>query len=199
MRRAAFTLIELLVVLAVIGILIALLVPAVQKVREAANRVQCANNLKQMGLALHGYHDANRSFPPGVVAESSDLENGKHSGLVFLLPFVEQQPLYQDYNAIQPWKGPANLALAPVRVPVFLCPSSANQVPEDGGFPGAPTDYAFCKGATAFLSTDGALRPGSGLFDVNSRRRIADVLDGTSQTFAMGEAVGGPNVPAWNV
>jgi prepilin-type N-terminal cleavage/methylation domain-containing protein len=199
MGRKAFTLVELLVVLVIIGILVALLLPAVQKVREAANRLQCANNLKQMGLALHGYHDANRSFPPGVVAATPDLENGQHSGLVLLLPFLEQQPLFQKYNLTLPWKNPANLAVAKFRVPIFLCPSSANLVPEDGGFPGSPTDYAFCKGATAYLSTDGQLRAGSGLFDVNSRRRIADVLDGTSQTFAMGDAVGGPNIPAWNV
>jgi prepilin-type N-terminal cleavage/methylation domain-containing protein len=199
MKRTAFTLIELMVVLAIIGVLIALLLPAVQKVRETASRIQCANNLKQMGLALHGYHDVNGSFPPGVVTDTPDLENGKQSGLIFLLPFLEQQPLYQQYNLAQPWKNPANLTVAQVRVAVFLCPSTANQVPEDGGFPGAPTDYAFCKGATAYLSTDGRVRPGSGLFGVNSRRRIADVLDGTSQTFAMGEAVGGPNIPAWNV
>jgi len=199
MRRRAFTLTELLVVIAIIGVLIALLLPAVQKVREAANRMKCANNLKQLGLALHGYHDAKGSFPPGVVADSSVLENGKHSGLVFLLPFLEQQPLYQQYNLALPWNDPANLAVAQVRVPVFLCPSGTNDVPEDGGFPGAPTHYAFCKGATAYLNTDGMLRPGSGLFDVNSKRRIADVLDGTSQTFAMGEAVGGANIKAWNV
>lgn len=199
MRRRAFTLIELLVVIAIIGVLLALLLPAVQKVREAANRMKCANNLKQVGLALHGYHDAKRLFPSGVVAKSSDLENGWQSGLVFLLPFLEQQPLYQQYNLALPWKDPANLAVAQVRVPVFLCPSSSNEVPDDGGFPCAPTDYAFSKGATAYLSTDGKLRPGSGLFDMNSKRRIADVLDGTSQTFAMGEAVGGPNIKAWNV
>jgi prepilin-type N-terminal cleavage/methylation domain-containing protein len=199
MRRAAFTLIELLVVIAILGILVALLLPAVQRVREAANRLQCANNLKQLGLALHAYHDAQGSFPPGVVADSSDLENGKHSGLVFLLPFLEQQALYQQYNLALPWKAPANLAVAQVRVPVFLCPVSSHEVPEDGGFAGTPTDYAFCKGATAYLSPTGTLRPGSGVFDVNSKRRIADVLDGTSRTFAMGEAVGGANISAWNV
>jgi prepilin-type N-terminal cleavage/methylation domain-containing protein len=198
-RRPAFTLIELLVVIAIIAVLIGLLLPAVQKVRAAANRIRCANNLKQLGLALHNYHDANGYFPPGVVADTSDLRNGKHSGLAFLLPYIEQQPLFQRYDFASSWKAPVNLTAAQVRVATFLCPSGTNEVPQDGGVPGAPTDYAFCKGAQAYLSANGAVRPGSGLFDVNSRRRIADVLDGTSQTFAMGEAVSGPNVPAADV
>jgi hypothetical protein len=113
-----------------------------------------------------------------------------------LLPYLEQQTLYDRYNFALTWKDPANLAVAQTRVPVFLCPSSPNDVPEDGGFPGAPTDYAFSKGAQAYLCRDGAVQPGSGLFDVNSARRIADVRDGTSQSFAMGEAVGGSTVTA---
>jgi prepilin-type N-terminal cleavage/methylation domain-containing protein len=199
MRRKAFTLIELLVVIAIFGVLVAFLVTGVQKVREAANRIKCVNNLKQMGLALHGYNDAYGSFPPGIVADTPDLLNARHSGLVFLLPYLEQEPLHNQYNLNLAWKDADNLPVAGARVPVFLCPSSLNQVPDDGSLPGAPTDYAFSKGATAYLSTAGTLRPGSGLFDVNSKRRIADILDGTSQTFAMGEAVGGPNITAWNV
>jgi prepilin-type N-terminal cleavage/methylation domain-containing protein len=196
MRRKAFTLIELLVVIAIIAVLLGLLLPAVQKVRAAAQRIQCANNLKQLGLALHHYHDARGSFPPGVVADSSDLRNGKYSGLVFLLPFLEQDALYQRYNFNVPWKAAENLPLAPMRVPTFLCPSNSEEVPQNGGIGGAPTHYAFSKGAQAHLSRDGAIRPGSGLFDVNGSRRIADVRDGTTNTFAMGEAAGGPNVRA---
>jgi prepilin-type N-terminal cleavage/methylation domain-containing protein len=199
MRRTAFTLIELLVVIAIIAVLIGLLLPAVQKVREAASSSQCKNNLKQLGLALHGYHDANRSFPPGVVADTSDLRSGRHSGLVYLLPYLEQNNLSNRYDFTATWRSPGNLALAQTRVPEFLCPSASGQVPEDGGVSGAPTDYAFCKGAMAYLSADATIRPGSGLFDVNSARRIADVRDGTSQTFAMGEAVSGPSVRAADV
>jgi prepilin-type N-terminal cleavage/methylation domain-containing protein len=199
MLRKAFTLIELLVVIAIIAVLIGLLLPAVQKAREAGSRIRCANNLKQLGLALHNYHEANGSFPPGVVADTSDVRNGKHSGLVFLLPYVEQQPLYRGYDFALSWKASANLAVAQVRVPTFLCPSGPNDVPDDGGVPGAPTDYAFCKGAQAYLSASGAVQPGSGLFDVDSLRRFADILDGTSQTFAMGEAVSGSTVKAFDV
>src|SRR4051794_30161649 len=121
--RRAFTLIELLVVMAVLAVLAGLLLPAVQKVREAANRARCQNHLKQLGVALHGYHDTHGSFPPGVTSDTSDLRTGKHSGLVFLLPHLEQQPLYQRYDFSAPWRSPANLPLAQVTVPLFLCPS----------------------------------------------------------------------------
>jgi prepilin-type N-terminal cleavage/methylation domain-containing protein len=199
MLRKAFTLIELLVVIAIIAVLIGLLLPAVQKAREASSRIRCANNLKQLGLALHDYHDNNGSFPPGIVADTSDTRTGKHSGLVYLLPYIEQQSLYGRYDFASSWTAPGNLAVAQVRVATFLCPSAPNDVPDDGGVPGAPTDYAFCKGAQAYLSASGAIQPGSGLFDVNSRRRFADILDGTSQTFAMGEAVSGSTVKAFDV
>jgi prepilin-type N-terminal cleavage/methylation domain-containing protein/prepilin-type processing-associated H-X9-DG protein len=107
--RSGFTLIELLVVIAIIAILIGLLVPAVQKVREAAARLQCQNNLKQLGLALHNYHDANKRFPPGrkSTGSSEGYSNPPYSndpiilnmhGLVFLLPYIEQGPLYQQFN-----------------------------------------------------------------------------------------------------
>jgi prepilin-type N-terminal cleavage/methylation domain-containing protein len=197
--RRAFTLIELLVVMAIVGVLIGLLLPAVQKVREAANRMKCANNLKQFGLALHTYHDNNGSFPPGVTADTSDLRTGKHSGLTVLLPYLEQQNLYARYNFAATWIDPSNLAVAQMKVPVFLCPSGPDRVTEDGGVSGAPSHYAFSKGAYAYLSRDTSIRPGSGLFDVNSARRFADILDGTSQTFAMGEAVGGPGVLAYDI
>src|SRR5581483_1226959 len=106
-------------VIAVIAVLVGILLPAVQKVREAANRMRCTNNLKQLGLALHGYHDSYGSFPSGVTSDTSDLRNGKHSGFVFLLPHLEQQPLYQRYDLTQTWRSPANLPLAQVQVPLF--------------------------------------------------------------------------------
>src|SRR5205809_3378769 len=94
-RSFAFTLIELLVVIAIIAILIALLVPAVQKVRAASARTQCTNNLKQIGVALHAYHDVNKIFPPGAKCDAKFLPDPSYGWPVFILPYLEQGPLYQ--------------------------------------------------------------------------------------------------------
>jgi prepilin-type N-terminal cleavage/methylation domain-containing protein len=152
-RRHAFTLIELLVVIAIIAILIALLVPAVQKVREAAARLQCANNLKQLGLAAHNYHSAQKCLPPGwlgpipneiawiwpgftgIEGDAKQILPYKSvqlvNGLAFLLPYIEQQSVYDqlqvnwDVHSLgQSWYvNPANVAAAKTQIPVFLCPS----------------------------------------------------------------------------
>src|ERR1700730_18149665 len=111
-RRQGFTLIELLVAIAIIAILIGLLVPAVQKVREAANRMACSNNLKQIGLALHNYHDAHGRFPPGGVigpfsqAGFSISAGVKHGWALFLLPYIEQQALADRYRWDVPFNDP---------------------------------------------------------------------------------------------
>lgn len=146
MKRAAFTLIELLVVIAIIGVLVALLVPAVQKVRAAAARTQCQNNLKQIGLALHNYEGTNKVFPPSCVIDNpaallaSGIGSKSSYGLtypddilvgppgwgwgVLLLPYLDQGPLYSQFNLSEPCWSPVNAKAAATRVPVFLCPGA---------------------------------------------------------------------------
>ena len=189
----AFTIVELLVVLAIIGLLVALLLPAVQVARESARRVQCNNNLKQLGLALHAYHGTLGTFPAGVIDSDHDFRDGLHSGFVLLLPFIEQDILYHAYDFDASWRSPVNLLIAQTRLQLLICPSSGSTVPQDGGVPGAPTDYAFSKGPLSYLCTQAN---GLGMFDLNSQVRVAKIQDGTSHTFAMGEAVSNPDVPA---
>src|SRR6266550_3954490 len=168
-RRPGFTLIELLVVIAIIAVLIGLLVPAVQKVREAAARAQCLNNLKQMGVALHNYHGVYQSFPPGLVsklsnpnwvmpagncnAEAPDLGPG-WSFFAFMLPYVEQDTLYRSIRFDLPLTDPANDAARRTLVKTYVCPSDTlpklvkvydcGNPPSVAAAPGIITDTAVC-------------------------------------------------------
>jgi prepilin-type N-terminal cleavage/methylation domain-containing protein/prepilin-type processing-associated H-X9-DG protein len=188
--RAAFTLIELLVVIAIIGVLVGLLLPAVQKVRETANRIQCANNLKQIGLACHNFHAVRQSFPPGYVASALYPDTTPGWGwAAFLLPYLEQDNLFAQIDLTQPLEqSPAIRAV----LPVFLCPS--DQVP---GTPSLLTDATLspictaapsCYAATVGSDESEADDPtGNGIFYRNSRTRIADITDGTSNTTMVGD------------
>jgi prepilin-type N-terminal cleavage/methylation domain-containing protein len=135
MRRASgFTILELLVVIAIIGILIGLLIPAVQTVREAARRSQCANNLKQIGLAVHGYHQAHSEFPPGNSTKTLGVCPGQSGGnlassedranwLILILPYLELKELYEAYNMSRPNESPENRTVRETRVGAYVCPS----------------------------------------------------------------------------
>ncbi len=200
--RRAFTLIELLVVIAIIGILISLLLPAVQKVREAANRAKCQSNLKQFGLALQNYHDT-MGFFPGV-RDSYPLAFSAHA---HLLPFMEQDNLYRliDFTgargATSTYKG-VNAQAAETPVPIFSCPSDQGSV--SGGMGAVPgvtfggTNYVSCVGTGASSSgvVNGDYVTGDGVFLLTYHVAIKDITDGLSNTAAFSESLYGNGLPA---
>src|SRR5581483_12018782 len=121
--RTAFTLLELLVVIAIIGTLLSLLLPAVQKVREAAGRARCQSNLRQIGLALHTFHDIYGFLPPGMATEG-DNQDCYHTGFTYLLPFLEQGNIFQIYQLDHQWYDASNYTAVEQQVPIFYCPSN---------------------------------------------------------------------------
>jgi prepilin-type N-terminal cleavage/methylation domain-containing protein len=197
--RAGFTLIELLVVIAIIAILIGLLLPAVQKVREAAARMQCSNNLKQFGLAMHNYHDTVGKFPYA----RSGGGNNRHTWALLLLPYIEQSNIYASYQAtiagVNKTDGFNNhtatdaqiVAARTASVKTFLCPTrhasgSLSPITSGSTVLGQPSDYAACTGDTGTVPTTGVFQL------VNSNHMlsllgISDITDGTSNTIMIGE------------
>jgi prepilin-type N-terminal cleavage/methylation domain-containing protein/prepilin-type processing-associated H-X9-DG protein len=191
-RRAAFTLVELLVVIAVIGILIALLLPAVQKVRESANRAKCVNNLKQFGLALHNYHDSNKQFPLGSKTDGTLYGAPRVPFLAFLLLQLEQDNLYKQLNvndATLMWNDGALATYLKVPVVTFYCPSDGyggtTKVP--GSFANSVTNYGGCFGITQ----NDSLNTQKAIFGVNRGAAIREITDGTSNTAIMSEILTG--------
>jgi prepilin-type N-terminal cleavage/methylation domain-containing protein/prepilin-type processing-associated H-X9-DG protein len=237
--RPGFTLIELLVVIAIIAILIGLLLPAVQKVREAAARLQCTNNLKQIGLALHAYHDALKRFPPGYIDGNTDPNSTPDNDVgpgwgwaTFLLPYIEQDNLYKQINLnVGIGVGP-NVAVSQAPLVIYQCPSDGLQDPfpvYDSSFtkPIATVAHGNYVGNNGWVECFGGAggnpQPGPsadglngrygsagvGLFWRNSKTKIANITDGTSNTIIVGErssnhspstwtgAITGGRCPAW--
>jgi len=201
--QRGFTLIELLVVIAIIAVLIALLLPAVQQAREAARRSQCKNNLKQLGLAMHNYHDTHSRFPPRGIIGSTDGnmdKDGNWNWACMILPQIEQSPLFNQLNVGQGNSVPRNSAnmtnvndyrtatagtreqLLTTRIPVYLCPSANGPVNNKYG----------CYLGTLMYGMNNCIAPppnaAGGVIAVKGSA-ISDIIDGTSNTILMGEKV----------
>jgi prepilin-type N-terminal cleavage/methylation domain-containing protein/prepilin-type processing-associated H-X9-DG protein len=213
--RRAFTLIELLVVIAIIAILIGLLVPAVQKVREAAARAQCQNNLKQIGLALHNYHDSKKTLPPGGISLiKTPAPPSSEAGLswqVLVLPYIEQGNLYVKFDPTLGYRSTINWPLGMTQVPTYFCPSAqytqSGTTAEESGtstngggpvsLPAEPSTVHYIGNAgPKYSATDPNVDlPGSangglaktGVLYRDSKVRLTDITDGTSNTFMVGE------------
>lgn len=210
-KAHGFTLVELLVVIAIIGILIALLLPAVQAAREAARRSQCTNNLKQIALALHNYHDSAKWFPPaaiytGTAYPSSSFRDGGYGAtwVTMMLPFFEQSALYDQYNFDLPSDAPANAAVVGTDIAALRCPST-DPLPATDGNTGDTTspNSTYAKGnyaarAGGLFSNENNVPNGwdnkqwQGPFTYRPCRstRMASILDGTSNTIFFSEILG---------
>jgi prepilin-type N-terminal cleavage/methylation domain-containing protein/prepilin-type processing-associated H-X9-DG protein len=204
-QQGGFTLIELLVVIAIIGVLVSLLLPAVQKVREAANRMSCQNNLKQIGLALNNYHAQNGCFPPSWLT----IGQPGSTWIARILPLIEQDNLYKGYDFSKTWdnQGLVNGApLASTKLAIMTCPSAPSK--RNTGTE-AMTDYASTNmwdytsvGLLPGFASVGQYSNGGVLLQATpatsgtdtTGNRVADILDGTSNTIMVAESAGRPQV-----
>ncbi|MFV0444627.1 MAG: DUF1559 domain-containing protein [Planctomycetaceae bacterium] len=192
-RRLGFTLIELLVVIAIIAILVSLLLPAVQQVREAARKAQCQDHLHNIGIGLHNYHDTNNTFPKGELNGTYSLT----SAFVPLLAYIEQNTLYKQYDFNKSSTHADNQAVVSQEIDLYLCPTAVirRAVPISGCDTNnrAPGTYAVSSGSGDPYGTSVGGNPNNGIFTNGGspRVRMADIVDGTSNTFLAGES-------AWN-
>jgi prepilin-type N-terminal cleavage/methylation domain-containing protein/prepilin-type processing-associated H-X9-DG protein len=201
-RPKGFTLIELLVVIAIIAVLIALLVPAVQKVREAAARTQCQNNLKQLGLSLMSHESALRQFPPGRTQVTPVTSWTAH-----ILPYIEQGVIAQQYNMKVDWDNPTNYPAIRTQIAIFNCPSFPDGARFDTTIVAAPAcgDYSTVSEIKSFVGVGcfGYIFPGGkapandsrllGALVKDAPTRVSEIVDGTSNTILIAEDAGRPN------
>lgn len=210
--RGAFTLIELLVVIAIIAILIGLLLPAVQKVRESAARTRCQNNLKQMGLGLQNYQSQTGYFPPGAIRSPATgalspfyqrfgitTNNVTHSWGTLLLPYIEQDNLYRQYNINADWASAANQAVRETQVSTYVCPSTPggnSRFCINGTIRSAAGDYGANNAYSSALEGAGLADVcvnRNGVLQVNAAWSIPEIRDGTSNTLVISECAGRPD------
>jgi prepilin-type N-terminal cleavage/methylation domain-containing protein len=192
-RSQGFTLVELLVVIAIIGVLIALLLPAVQAAREAARRMQCSNNMKQIGAAMHMFASAREAFP-AAVCSSPENTSAKFSPLLILLPYLEQKELFDRYDFTKAWDHGINRPVTDTPITTFICPT----VPE--ARTGA-SDYATCSDLWVEGLVKTVLIPANlvsdcndwtGIFEYEEPCPVRDVTDGLSNTYLFFEDAGRP-------
>jgi prepilin-type N-terminal cleavage/methylation domain-containing protein len=222
--RRAFTLVELIVVIVVVALVLMIVISVIDNqggCRTPARRTQCKNNLKQLGLAMHNYHDTWKCYPPGLIDDDDDPTDALHTGFLLLLPFIDESALYNAYNfkaeaplvavggiapdaagtrgaSLRGWANPANSTVVSKQLAQFYCPTNRSEGLVQLGGPtrlAGATDYALASGAIPLLFSDRVANPDvgrlRGYFGPNSHVTVRDVRDGTSMTIAMGEAAGG--------